>query len=92
MCQPPRLHHGNIGLHHGDDGRACFVPGVWGPYYSGMVLDSGSTRAVSPQPARPSIISSDLIRRITRPSPGQAAGMEILDFSSAHCLAFKKPG
>ena len=47
----------------------CFVPGVWGPYYSGMVpgfwLNEGGQSAAG----GPSITSSDLIRRITRPSP-----------------------
>ena len=61
--------------------KPCFVPGVWGPYYSGMVPASGSTKADSPPPVRPSIIWF-------RPHPAyneavaaaHAAGMEVLEF------------
>ena len=36
-ARPPGLRHGHVGLHHGDTETPCFVPGVWGPYFSAMV-------------------------------------------------------
>lgn len=44
----------------------CFVPGVWGPYYSGMVPDFWLNEGGSRRRARRSTISSNRIRALPR--------------------------
>ena len=95
-CVPsPRLHHGDLGLHHGDNVRAVFRPGRLGS----LLLGNGSRvlaerrRTVRGRRGR-SIISSGPIPPITRPSRLRVqAASKFWNFSSgASSRASKNPG